>query len=123
MHDILEGVAQFEDKLALQYIQNNFLNAEQLAGRIHDFDYGYNQQRNRPPRVKLFDGSNDFGYIQSWCLLRNMQGSQVSRIGRETHAFQPVHTLTRHTLYFSRKKIYQGNAHQVAPLFFCGTGE
>ncbi|KAK0155278.1 hypothetical protein N1851_002375 [Merluccius polli] len=65
MHDILEGVAQFEDKLALQYIQNNFLNAEQLAGRIHDFDYGYNQQRNHPPRVKLFDGSNDLGQMTS----------------------------------------------------------
>ncbi len=25
------------------------------------------------------------------------QGSQVSRIHRETHAFQPVHTLSRHT--------------------------
>ncbi|XP_041693785.2 uncharacterized protein LOC121532136 isoform X1 [Coregonus clupeaformis] len=74
MHDILEGVAQFEVKLVLQYIKENFLNAEQLAGRIHAFDYGYNQQRNRPPRVKLFDGSNDLGLnaIQSWCLLRNM---------------------------------------------------
>ena len=74
MHDILEGVAQFEVKLVLQYIQNNFLNAEQLAGRIHAFDYGFNQQRNRPPRVKLFDGTNDLGLnaIQSWCLLRNM---------------------------------------------------
>lgn len=74
MHDILEGVAQFEVKLVLQYIQSNFLNAEELAGRIHAYDYGYNQQRNRPPRVKLFDGSNDLGLnaTQSWCLLRNM---------------------------------------------------
>lgn len=74
MHDVLEGVAQFEVKLVLEYIQSNFLNAEQLAGRIHAFDYGHNQQRNRPPRVKLFDGSNDLGLnaIQSWCLLRNM---------------------------------------------------
>lgn len=74
MHDILEGVGQFEMKLVLQYIKDNYLNAEQLAGRIHAFDYGYNQQRNRPPRVKLFDGSNDLGInaIQSWCLLRNM---------------------------------------------------
>ncbi|KAL3989131.1 hypothetical protein ACER0C_013449 [Sarotherodon galilaeus] len=71
MHDILEGVAQLEVKLVLQYIQENFLSAEQLAGRIHAFDYGFNQQRNRPPRVKLFDGSNDLGLnaIQSWCLL------------------------------------------------------
>ena len=74
MHDILEGVAQFEVKLVLQYIQGNFLKAEQLAGRIHAFDYGYNQQRNRPPRVKMLDGSNDLGLnaIQSWCILRNM---------------------------------------------------
>ncbi len=34
-----------------------------------------------------------------------MQGSQVSRIHRETHAFQPVHTLSRHTLYFSRWEV------------------
>nr|XP_024657554.1 uncharacterized protein LOC106676865 isoform X1 [Maylandia zebra] len=74
MHDILEGVAQLEVKLVLQYIQENFLSAEQLAGRIHAFYYGFNQQRNRPPRVKLFDGSNDLGLnaIQSWCLLRNV---------------------------------------------------
>lgn len=49
MHNILGGVAQFEMKLVLHYIQENFLNAEQLAGRIHTFDYGYNQQRNRLP--------------------------------------------------------------------------
>lgn len=68
MHNILEGVAQLEVKLVLQYIQHNFLSADDLAGRIHAFDYGYNQQRNRPPMVKLFGGSNDLG----WCLLRNM---------------------------------------------------
>ena len=32
-------------------------------------------------------------------------GSQVSRIGRETHAFQPMHTLTRHTSYLSLREI------------------
>ncbi|KAI2646880.1 N-acetyldiaminopimelate deacetylase [Labeo rohita] len=74
MHDILEGVAQLEVKLVLQYIEHNFLSADDLAGRIHAFDYGYNQQRNRPPMVKLFGGSNDLGLnsIQSWCLLCNM---------------------------------------------------
>lgn len=74
MHDILEGVAQLEVKLVLQYIEHNFLSADDLAGRVHAFDYGYNQQRNRPPMVKLFDGSNNLGLnaIQSWCLLRNM---------------------------------------------------
>lgn len=74
MHDILEGVAQLEVKLVLQYIQHNFLSANDLDGRVHAFDYGYNQQRNRPPKVKLLDGSNDLGLnaIQSWCLLRNL---------------------------------------------------
>ena len=33
------------------------------------------------------------------------QGSQVSRIRRETHAIQPMHTLKRHTSYFSRREI------------------
>ena len=33
------------------------------------------------------------------------QGSQVSRIRRETHAIRPIHTLTRHTSYFSRREI------------------
>lgn len=59
MHSILEGVAQLEVELILLYIQHNFLCTDDLAGRVHAFDYGYNQQRNRPPMVKLFDGSND----------------------------------------------------------------
>lgn len=74
MHDVLEGVGQFEMKLLLQFLQENYITAEQLDRRIHAFDYGYNQQRNRPPGVKLLDGSNDLGLnaIQSWCLLRNL---------------------------------------------------
>ncbi|XDV25464.1 hypothetical protein PO909_029380 [Leuciscus waleckii] len=40
--------------------------------------------------------------IYPGCFPSNAQGSQVSRIGRETHAIQPVHTLTRQTVYFSR---------------------
>lgn len=73
MHNIL-GVAQLEVKLVLQYIQRNFLSADDIAARVHAFDYGYNQQRNRSPVVKLFDESNNLGLnaIQSWCLLHNM---------------------------------------------------
>ena len=33
------------------------------------------------------------------------QGPQVSRIRRETHAIKPMHTLTRHTSYLSRREI------------------
>ena len=76
MHDILEGVGQFEVKLILKYIQGNCLSAEQVAGRIHAYDYGFNQQRNRPhlPADKMMDESNDLGLnaIQAWCLLNNM---------------------------------------------------
>ncbi|XP_023817614.1 uncharacterized protein LOC111948487 isoform X1 [Oryzias latipes] len=74
MHDILEGVAQFEVKLILEYVQQNFLTAKELSGRTESFNYGHTERRNRPPAVKLFDGSNDLGLnaIQSWCLLRNM---------------------------------------------------
>lgn len=74
MHDILEGVAQLEVKLVLEYLQENFLTAKELASRIESFNYGYTERRNRPPAVKLLDGSSDLGLnaIQSWCLLRNM---------------------------------------------------
>lgn len=51
VHDILKGVGQFKVKLVLQYIQ------DQLAGRMHAFDYGFKQQQNRPPREKLFSAS------------------------------------------------------------------
>lgn len=46
MHDILEGVAQLEVQLVLHYIQSNFLSADDIAGRVHAFDYGYNQQKS-----------------------------------------------------------------------------
>ncbi len=34
MHDILEGVAQFELKLVLKYVQANFLTVKELDGRL-----------------------------------------------------------------------------------------
>lgn len=49
MHDILEGVAQLEVKLVLEYLQENFSTAEELAARIESFNYGYMERRNRPP--------------------------------------------------------------------------
>ena len=74
MHDVLEGVGQYELKLVLEYVQVNFITAREMARRIESFNYGYSERRNRPPAVKLFDVSNDLGLnaIQSWCLLRNM---------------------------------------------------
>ncbi|XP_051741574.1 uncharacterized protein LOC127508052 isoform X1 [Ctenopharyngodon idella] len=74
MHDVLEGVAQFELKLVLRYVQESFLTAKELDGRLHSFNYGYMERRNRPPAVKLDDQNNDLGInaIQCWCLLRNV---------------------------------------------------
>lgn len=50
MHDLRYGVAQLEVKLVLQHVQHYFLTANDL-----------DQQRNRPPKVNLLDGCNDFG--------------------------------------------------------------
>lgn len=74
MHDVLEGIAQFELKLVLRYVQAHFLTTKELDGRLHSFNYGYMERRNRPPSVKLDDESNDLGInaIQCWCLLRNV---------------------------------------------------
>lgn len=55
MHDILEGVAQLEVKLVLEYLQENFLTAKELTARIESFNYGYTERRNRPHAVKFFD--------------------------------------------------------------------
>ena len=52
---------------------------------------------------------------------RTVEGSQVSRIRREAHAIQPLHTHSRHTSYFSRREIAR-IAHQFAPLLNSGTG-
>jgi hypothetical protein len=70
IHYILEGVAQFQVKLVLQYIQANFVTAKDVYGRVNSFNYGYTERRNRPAAHKLDDGSNDLclNAIQSWCL-------------------------------------------------------
>lgn len=73
MHDLLEGVVQYELKLLFQYLVKDFICLNTLSQRIQSFNYGYNERKNRPSGVKVNDGSNDLGLnaIQSWCLLRN----------------------------------------------------
>ena len=85
MHDILEGVAQLEVKLVLEYFQEN-LTAKKLTSRIESFNYGYTEKSNRPPAVKLLDGGNDLGLnaIQSWCLLRNMMFASVNVVAADS---------------------------------------
>jgi hypothetical protein len=53
----------------LQYIQVNFVTPKDVYGRVNSFNYGYTERRNRPPALKLDDGSNDLclNAIQCWC--------------------------------------------------------
>lgn len=73
MHDLLEGVVQYELKLVFQYLIRNSISLSSLTERIHSFNYGYTQRKNRPSALKLDDNSKDLGLnaIQSWCLVRN----------------------------------------------------
>lgn len=72
MHDILEGVGQYELKLLFLYFKEQHVTLEELNSRIQSFDYGFMERNNRPVAVNLGE-SNDLGLnaVQSWCLLRN----------------------------------------------------
>ncbi|KAK2864168.1 hypothetical protein Q7C36_003322 [Tachysurus vachellii] len=74
MHDILEGVAQYEIKLLFEYLSENFLSKPGLLSRIYAFDYGYLERKNRPTRVNLDSIGNNIGLnsIQTLCLVRNI---------------------------------------------------
>lgn len=74
MHDILEGVAQFEMKLLILHVIDRYTTSKEVDRRIKSFNYGYMEQNNKPPTVKLGEDSNDLGLnaIQSWCLLCNL---------------------------------------------------
>lgn len=74
MHDLLEGVAQYELKCLFVYLKEKHVTLEELNSRIQSFDYGFMERNNRPVAVNLKEGSNDLGLnaIQSWCLLRNV---------------------------------------------------
>ena len=74
MHDIFEGVAQFEMKLLLQHLGHNYTTPAEIHRRIQSFNYGRLEQCNKPPGVNLVEGSNDLSLnaTQSWCLLRHL---------------------------------------------------
>lgn len=74
MHDILEGVAQYEMKLLFEYISESFISKSDLFSRIYAFDYGYLERKNRPTRVNLESSGNNIGLnsIQTLCLVRNI---------------------------------------------------
>lgn len=74
MHDLLEGVVQYELKLVFHYlIGQKHLTLETLSQRIQSFNFGFAERKNRPSGLKMDEGSKDLGLnaIQSWCLVRN----------------------------------------------------
>ncbi len=73
MHDILEGVAQYELKLLFGYLTEHFISKNDLLSRIYSFDFGYTERRNRPTNVNLEHDGNSIGLnsIQTLCLVRN----------------------------------------------------
>lgn len=61
MHDILEGVGQYELKLLFSYFKEQHVTLEELNSRIQSFDYGFMERNNRPVTVNLGGESNDLG--------------------------------------------------------------
>lgn len=64
------------------------------------------EQHNKPPAVKLTEGSNDLGLnaIQSWCLLRNLPlifGDLISP--KDQHWYLLLHLLQIVNIVFSPK--------------------
>ncbi|CAI5668325.1 unnamed protein product [Oreochromis niloticus] len=74
MHDILEGVAQYEIKLLMEYLSENVLSKNDLLSRVYAFDYGYLERKNRPTRINLDSSGNSIGLnsMQTLCLVRNL---------------------------------------------------
>lgn len=72
MHDILEGVAQYEMKLLIEHLIHNYTTLAEVQRRIQSFNYGFTEQKNKPPGLRISD-ANDLGLnaSQSWCLLRH----------------------------------------------------
>lgn len=74
MHDVLEGVGQYELKLLFLYLKEKHVTSAEINSRIQSFDYGFMERTNSSVAVNLGEGSNDLGLnpVQSWCLLRNV---------------------------------------------------
>ena len=74
MHDILEGVAQYEVKLLFFYLGANFISREGILQRVYAFNFGYLDKKNRPTRINLEQSGNGIGLnaSQTLCLIRNI---------------------------------------------------
>lgn len=80
MHDILEGVLQYECKEMLKVFiyEDSYLTLQDLNEGIKDFDYGYYNDKNRPSpisSVTLNSNSNSLkqkGIINNVCITCNI---------------------------------------------------
>ena len=74
MHDLLEGVAQYEIKLLFEYLTHHFISQQNLLSRIYGFDYGFLERKNRPTKIVLDSAGNGIGLnsIQTFCLVKNI---------------------------------------------------
>ncbi len=61
MHDILEGVAQYELKLLFLYFKEQHVTLGELNSRIQSFDCGFMERNNRPVAVNSGGESNNLG--------------------------------------------------------------
>lgn len=74
MHDLLEGVVQYELKLVFFYlVKQGYVSMGLLSDRIQSFNYGYTNRKNRPSGLIMDENSKSLGLnaTQSWCGLRN----------------------------------------------------
>ncbi|PIK38618.1 hypothetical protein BSL78_24528, partial [Apostichopus japonicus] len=78
MHDLLEGVVQFEMKLVLSYLisdrESPLMTLDLLNKEITSYDYGSTEKSNKPSPIKLHSHGNSIGQkaMQSWCLIRHL---------------------------------------------------
>ncbi|PIK48988.1 hypothetical protein BSL78_14139 [Apostichopus japonicus] len=78
MHDLLEGVVQFEIKLVLSYLisdrESPLMTLDLLNKEITSYDYGSTEKSNKPSPIKLHSHGNSIGQkaMQSWCLIRHL---------------------------------------------------
>lgn len=58
MHVLFEGVVPLELKLMLQeFVKKKYFDGDFLNSRIENFTYGKKEQRNKPPKDIIIEGS------------------------------------------------------------------
>ena len=78
MHDLLEGVVQYEIKLVLSYLISDreppLMTLNHLNQEIASYNYGSTDKSNKPSQIKLHSHGNSLGQkaMQSWCLIRHL---------------------------------------------------